>query len=187
MWDDDNGILSVLPTSSLSTLTRCHKGWVQFTHSVVSDSLRPYGLQHARLPCPPPTPGTCSNSCALTWWCHPTISSSVVPFFSCSQSFPASGSFSRSQFFSSGAQSTGISALASVLPMNIQDWFPLGWTGWVSLQSKGLKNLLQHHSSKASIFWHPDFFIVQLSHPYTTTGKTITLTRWIFVGNVSAF
>ena len=111
---------------------------VQFSCSVVSDSLWPCGLQHARLPCPSPTPGACSNSCPLSWWCHPAISSSVIPFSARLQSFPASGSFQMSQFFTSGGQSIGISASASVLPMNIEDWFPLGWTGWISLQSKGL-------------------------------------------------
>ena len=105
--------------------------------------------------------------------------------FSCLQSFPASDSFLVSQFFTSDGQSIGVSASASVFLMNIQDWFPLGWTGWISLQSKGLfKSLLQHHSSKASILWHSGFFIVQLSHPYMTTGKTIALTRWTFVGKV---
>ena len=108
---------------------------VQFSPSVVSDALQPHGLQHTRPPCPSPTPGACSDSCPSSRWCHPTISSSVVPFSSCLQSFPASGSFPVSQFFASGGQSTGASA--SVLPMNIQDWFPLGWTGWISLQSKG--------------------------------------------------
>ena len=124
---------------------------VQFSHSVVSDSLRAHGLQPTRPPCPSPTPGIYSNSCPLSWWCHPTISSSVVPFSSCLQSFPASGSFQISQFFTSDGQSIRVSASTSVLPMNIQDWFPLGWTGWIFLQSKGLKSLLQHHSSKASI------------------------------------
>ena len=115
---------------------------VQFSHSVMSDSLRPHGLQHTRLPCPSLTPGACSNSCALSWWCHPTISSSVIPFSSCLQFFPASGSFQMSQLFASGGQSIGISASASVLPMNIQDWFPLGWTDWISLQSKGLSRVI---------------------------------------------
>ena len=114
---------------------------VQFSHSVVSDSLWPHELQHARHPCPSPTPGVHSNSCPLSQWCHPTISSSVVPFSSHLQSFPASGSFQMSQFFTSGGQSFGVSALASVLPVNIQDWSPLGWTGWMSLQSKGLSNI----------------------------------------------
>ena len=103
---------------------------VQFSHSVMSDSLQPHGLKHARLPCPSPTLRACSNSCPLSRWCHPTISSSVIPFFSCLQSFPASGSFQMSQLFPSGGQSIGVSASASVLPMNTQDWFPLGWTGW---------------------------------------------------------
>ena len=114
---------------------------VQFSRSVVSDSLRPHGLQHARPLCPSPTPGVYSNSCPLSLWCHPAISSSVVPFSSHLQSSPASGSFPMSQFFSSGGQSFGVSASASVLPMNIQDWFPLGWTGWISLQSKGLSRV----------------------------------------------
>ena len=111
---------------------------VQFSWSAVSDSLQPHGLQHDRPPCPSPTPGVYSNSCTLSWWCHPTSSSSVVPFSSCPQSFPASGSFQMSHFFTSGGQSIGVSASASVLPMNIQDWFPLGWTGLISLQPKGL-------------------------------------------------
>ena len=136
---------------------------IQFSHSVVSDSLRPHEPQHARLPCPSPTPGAYAYSCPLSRWCHPTISSSVTPFSSCLQSFPASGSFPMSQFFTSGGQSIGVSASASVLPMIIQDWFSLEWTGWISLQSQGL---LQHHSSKASILWCSAFFIVQLSHPY---------------------
>ena len=158
---------------------------VQFSCSVMSNSLWPHGLQHARPPCPLSTPGIYSNSCPLSQWCHPAISSSVVPFFSCLQSFAASGSFPRSQFFTSGGQTIGVSASASVLPMNIQDWFPLGWTGWISLQSKGQsKSLLQHHSSKASILLSSAFFIVQLSHPYMTTGKTIALTRQTFVGKV---
>ena len=114
---------------------------LQFSHSVVSNSLRPHGLQHARPPCPSPTPGVYSNSCPLNWWCYPTISSSVIPFSSCFQSFPESGAFPRSQFFTSGGQSTGVSALASILPMNIQDWFPLGLTAFISLQSKGLSRV----------------------------------------------
>ena len=113
-----------------------HFSSVQFSRSVVSNSLRPHGLKHARSPCPP-TPRVYSYSCPLSWWCHPTISSFVVPFSSCLQSFPASGSFPVSQFFASGGQSIGVSASASVLPVNIQDWFPLGWTGWISLLSKG--------------------------------------------------
>ena len=150
----------------------------------MSDSLQPHELQHARLPCLSPTPRVHSNPCPLSRWCHLTISSSVVPF-SGPQSFPASGSFQMSQFFASGGLSIGVSASTSVLPMNTQDWSPLGWTGWISLQSKGLsKSLLQHHSSKASILQRSAFFIVQLSPPYLTTGKTIALTRWTFVGKV---
>ena len=110
---------------------------VQFSHSVMSDSLQPHGLQHARTPCPSSTPRAYSNSCPLSWWCHPTISFSVVPFSSRLQSFLASGSFQMSQLFASGGQSIGVSASASDLPKNTQDWSPLGWTGWISLQSKG--------------------------------------------------
>ena len=163
--------------------------YLQFSSvAVMSDSLRPLESQHAKPPCPSPTPRVYSNSCPSSQWCHPAISSSVIPF-SCPQSVPASGSFPTSQLFASGGQSIGVSASASVLPVNTQDWFPLGWTGWISLQSKdglagSLKSLLQHHSSKASIFWHSAFFTVQLSHPYMTNGKTIALTRWTFIGKV---
>ena len=152
----------------------------------MSDSLQPHGLQHTRPPCPSPTPGVHPNPCPLRWWCHPTISSSVVPFSSCLRSFPASGSSQMSQLFTSSGQSIGVSASTSVLPMNTQDWSPLGWTGWISLQSKGLSSLLQHHSSKASILQCSAFFIVQLSHPFMPTGKTIALTRWTFVGSFNA-
>ena len=117
---------------------------VPLCRSVTSNSLGPHGLQHARLPCPLPTPGACSNSCPSSQWCHPTNSSSVIPFSSCLQSFPASGSFQMSQFFASGGQSIGASASASVLPMNIKHWFPLGWTGWISLQSKGLSRVFSN-------------------------------------------
>ena len=141
-----------------------------FSHSVVSDSSWPHELQHARLPCPSPSPRVCSNSGTLNQWCHPIISSSVI-CFSCLQSFPASGSFPMSWLLPSGGQSIGASA--SVLPMNVQDWFPLGLTGLISLQSKGLSSLLQHHSPKASILQHSAFFIVQHSPPYMTTGKTL--------------
>ena len=118
--------------------------WVQFSHSVMSDSLRPHGLQHTKLPCLSPTPRACSNSCPSSWWCHPTISSSIIPFSSCLQSFPASGSFPISQFFESGSQSIGASASASVLLKNIQDWFLLGLTGLISLQPKGLSRLFSN-------------------------------------------
>ena len=123
----------------------------------------------------------------MSRWCHPTISSSVIPFSSCLQSFPASGSFQMSLLLISGGQSIGVSASASVLPMNIQDWFPLGWTGWISLQFKGLSRVFSkilNHSSKASILQCSAFFIVPFSHPYMTTGNTIALIRWTFVGKV---
>ena len=135
--------------------------WVQFSHLVMSDSLLPHGLQQARSPCSSPTPGVYSNSSRLSWWCHPTISSSVVPFSSHLQSFPASRSFQMSQFFASDGQSIGVSASTSVLPMNIQDWFPLGWTGWISLQSKALSRVFsnttvqKHHSSVLSSLYSP--------------------------------
>ena len=161
--------------------------WVQFsqvTFSVVSDSLWPHGLQHARPPYLSPTPRVYSNSCPLSRWCHPTISSSVVPFTSHIQSFPALGSYQMSQLFESGGWIIGISASASVLPMNSglisfrMDWLDL-------LPDEGiLKSSLQHHNSKASVLWISAFVIVQLSHPYVTTGKTIALTRWNFVGKV---
>ena len=131
---------------------------VQFSCSVMSDSLWPHELQHARPPCPSPTPGVHPNSCPLSQWCHLTISSSVVPFSSCPQSFPASGSFQMSQLFASGCQSTGVSASTSVLPMNTQDWSPLGWTGWISWQSKGLSRLF----SNTTVQKH-QFFSTQLS------------------------
>ena len=121
-----------------------HTCSVQFSCSVMSDSLWPHGLQHTSLPCPSPTPGAYSNWCPLSWWYHPTISSSVVPFSSSLQSFPASGSFQVSQFLASGGQSIGVSASASILLMNFQDWFPLGWTGWISLQSMGLSRVFSN-------------------------------------------
>ena len=114
---------------------------VQFSCSVVSNSLRPHESQHSRPPCPSPTPGVHSDSRPSSWWCHPAISSSVIPFSSCPQSLPASGSFPMSQLFTWGGQSTGVSALASVLPKNTQDWSPSEWTGWISLQSKGLSRV----------------------------------------------
>ena len=157
---------------------------VQFSCSVMSNSLKPHGLQHTRLPCPSPTLKACSNSCPLSWWCHPTISSSVIPFSSCLQSFPASGSFPMSQLFTSGGSSIGVSASESALPMNIQDYFLYNWLTWSSCSPRNLKSLLQHHSSKASVLQYSAVFIVQLWHSYMTTGKTITLTGWTFVGKV---
>ena len=126
------------PTNTWMKILLCHRLIVQFSCSVVSNSLWPREPQHARPPCPSPTPGVHPNPCPLSRWRHPAISSSVVPFSSCPQSFPASGSFQMSQLFASGGQSIGVSASTSVLPMNTQDWSPLGWTGWISLQSKGL-------------------------------------------------
>ena len=151
----------------------------------MSDILWPHEPQHTRAPCPSPPPGVHPTPCPSSQWCHPTISSSVVPFSSHLPSFPASGSFQMSQFFTSGGQSIGVSASASVLPMNIQDSFPLWLTGWVSLQSKGLWRVFSNTTStKASILQCSAFFIVQLSHPYMTIGKTIAITRWTFVGKV---
>ena len=131
---------------------------VQFSCSVVPDSLLPREPQHSRPPCPSPTPGVRPNPCPLSRWCHPTILSSVIPFYSCPQSFPASGPFPMSQLFASGGQSIGVSASASVLPMNTQDWSPLEWTGWISLQSKGLSRVF----SNTTIQKH-QFFSTQLS------------------------
>ena len=140
---------------------------VQFSCSLVSNSSQPHESQHARPPCPSPTPGVYSNSCPLSQWCHPAISSSIVPYSSCPQSLPASGSFPMSQLYAWGGQSIGVSASASVLPVNTQDWFPLGWTGWISLQSKGLSRVF----SNTTVQKH-QFFGAQLSsqsNSYTHT------------------
>ena len=156
-------------------------------HSSVTQScltLPPHESQHARSSCQSPTPGVYPNPCPSSRWCHPATSSSVIPFSSCSQSFWALGSFPMSPLFTWGGQSIRVSGSTSVLKMNIQDWSPLGWTGWIFLHSKRLSSLLQHNSSKASIFWHSTVFTVQLSHPYMTTGKTIALTRQTFGGKV---
>ena len=157
---------------------------VQFSCSVVSDSLRLREPQHARPPCPSPTPGVHRNPCPLSQWCHPTISSSVIPFSSCLQSFPASGSFPMSQLFASGGQSIGVLASTSVLPVNSQDWSPLGWTGWISLQFKGLSRVFSNTTVQKHQFFGSAFFTVQLSHPYMTNGKPIALTRRTFVVKV---
>ena len=167
----------------ISKRARAGQRWAdlsfQFSCSVVSDYLQPLGLQHPRFPCPSPTPRAYSNSCPSHRWCHPTISSSVIPFSSCLQSFPASGTFPMSRFFTSGGLSIGVSASALALSMNIQGWFPLGLIDPFDLLAvQGtLKSLLQHHSSKASILRSSAFFTVQVSHPYMTTGKNIALTR----------
>ena len=138
---------------------------VQFSYSVVSDSLRPHGLQHNRPPCPSPTAKACSNSCPWSQWRLPTISSSVVPLSSCLQSFPVSGSFPMSQYFTSGGQSIGASA--SVLPMNIQDWFPLEWTGWISLQSKKLTRVFSNNIVRKHQFFGAQLSLWSNSHIHT--------------------
>ena len=151
----------------------------------MSNSSQLHGLQHTRPPCWSPTPRVHANSCPLSQWCHPTISSSVVPFSSRLQSFLASGSIPMSQFFTSGSQSIGVSTSTSVLTMDIQDWFPLGWTSLDLLAvQETLKSLIPHHSSKASSLQCSAFLIVQLSHPYMTAGKTTALTRQTFVSKV---
>ena len=158
---------------------------VLFSRSVVSNSLRPHRLQHNRLPCPSPTPRACSNSCPLSQWCHPTISTSVIPFSSCLQSFPVSGSFLMSWIFASGGQEYW-SFSFNISPFNEYSGlisFRMDWLDLLAVQGT-LNSLLQHHSSKASILWHSAFFTVQLSHPYMTTGKTIALNRRTFVGKV---
>ena len=145
--------------------------WLEQLSSIQSLShvqlLRPHGLQHARHPCPSSSPGACSNSCPLSLWCHPKISSSVIPFSSRLQSFPASGSFLMSQLFASGGQSIGASASASVLPMNIQDWFPLGWTSLISLQSKGLSRVLSNTIVQKHRFFGSQFSLWSNSYIHT--------------------
>ena len=168
----------------LSSLGMAAEWWVQFSHSVVSHSLWPHGLQHARLPCPSPTPRACSDSCPLSQWCHPTISSSVIPF-SHLQSFPASGSFPVSQFLTSDGQSIGVSASTSVLPMNIQDWFPLELTGGISLQSKGLSRVFSNTTVQKRQFFSTQLSLWSDSHIHNDYWKKkIALTRWTFVGKV---
>ena len=152
----------------------------------MSDSLRPNGLQHTRLPCPSPTPGAYSNSWPLSWWCHPTISPSVVPFSSHLQSFPASWSFPMSQFFTSDGQSIQVSASASVLPMNIEDWSALGLTGWISLQSKGLSGIFSNTTDQKHQFFCAQLSLWSNSHPYMITGKTIAFNRQTFVSKITS-
>ena len=181
--------------TSISLVSICHidhysykQHSVHFSRSVVSDSLWPHGLQHIRSLCPLPTAGVYSNPRPLSRWCHPNISSSVVPISSCPQSFSASGSFQMSQLFTSGEQNIGVSASTSFLPMNTQDWSPLGWTGWSPCSPRDSQESSPIHSSKALILLyrkkHQSFFIVQLSHPYMTSGKTIALTRRTFLDKV---
>ena len=178
----------VIPNSvflTLFNLTELLTDGVQFSRSVVSGSKQPYGWQHARLPCPSPTPGACSNSCPLSHWCHPTISSSVIPFSSHLQSFPASGSFpSESVLLIRWPQHWSFSF--SISPSNEYSGlisFRMDWLDLLSVQGT-LKSLHQHHSSKASILLRSAFFMIQLSHPYASTGKTLALTRLTFVGKV---
>ena len=158
-----------------------------FSGWVMSDSVI-HRLQHVRLPWPSLFPGACSNSCPLNRWCHPTISSSVIPFSSCLQSFPASRSFPMSQFLASDGQSVGVSASASVFPMTLQGWFPLELVGTNSLLAS-LLIFFHHHSLEVSVFWHSAFFIVQLSLPYMTTGEIIVLTihHFCWQSEVSGF
>ena len=140
---------------------------VQFSCSIVFNSLQPHGLQHARPPCPSPTPRACSNSCLLSWWCHPTVSSSVIPFSSCPQSLPVSESFPMSQLFAWGGQSTGVSALASFLPKNTQGWSPSEWTGWISLQSKGLSRVFSNTTVQKHQFFSTQPSSQSTSHIHT--------------------
>ena len=152
---------SLFPTHSSAFII---DGFSSVTQSCLT--LQSHGLKHARLPCPSPTFGACSNSCPLSWWCHPTISSSVIPFSSCLQYFPASGSFQMSQFFSSGGQSIGVSASASVLPKNTQDW-SLEWTGWISLQSKGLSRVFSNTTVQKYQFFDIQLSLWSNSHIHT--------------------
>ena len=150
----------------LISLIDLYKLSVQFSCSVTSSSLQHRGLRHARPPCPSPTPRVYSNSCSLSQWCHPTISSFVIPFF-CLQSFPASGSFQMSYFFTSGGQSIGVSASTSVLPMNTQGWSPLRWTGWISLQSKGLSRVFSNTTAQKHQFFSTQLSLESNSHIHT--------------------
>ena len=161
--------------SYILKLKMCSLYSVQFSCSVVSNSLWPHGLQHARPPCPSPTPGLHSNSCPLSRWCHPTISSSVIPFSSHFQFYPASGSFHMSEFFAWGDQSIGVSASASVLPMNIQDWFPLGWTGWISVQCKGLSRVFSNTTVQKHQFLSAQLSLYSNSHIHTWYWKNHSL------------
>ena len=140
---------------------------VQFSRSVVSDPLRPHEPQYARPPCASPTPGVHPNPCPSSWWCHPTILSFVIPFSSCPQSFPASGFFQMSQFFTSGGQSIEVSSSTSVLPMNTQDWSPLGWTGWISLQPKGLSRVFSNTTVQKHQFFGAQLSSQSNSHIHT--------------------
>ena len=167
--------------SSFNGHLGCFHVLLLFSLSVVSDSLWLHGLQDARLPCPS---SGCSNSCPSSQWCLPTVLSSVIPFSSCFQSFPASGSFPTSQFFPSGGRGIGASALASLIPMNIQGWCPLGLTGWIFLQSRELSRVFSNTTVQKHNFFGAQLSLRPNSHIHTYTGKTIALTIWTFVGKV---
>ena len=171
---------------SIRVLKRPQVSSIQFSSSVTTNSLWPHEPQHSRLPCPSPTHGVLPNPCPVSWWCNPTISSSVVPFSSCPQSFPESGSFPMSQLFASGSQSIGVSASTSVLPMNNSglNSFRMDWLDLLAVQ-RTLKSLLEHHSSKGSILQHSVFFRVKITTIHDT-GKTTALTRWTFSDKVMA-
>ena len=173
---DVKDLLICLSTICISSLGKCLPRFFQFSHSVESGSLRPHGLQHTRPPCPSPTPTVYPNSCPLSWWCHPTISSSVIPFSSHLQSFPASGSFPMSWLFTSGGQSIEVSASTSVLPMNTQDWSPLGWTGWIFSQPKGLAK-----SSPTPQFKSINSAALSFPHspPFTSIHDYCPLLKWL--------
>ena len=159
-WNSYVKVGSVPLTHYDPTVQHCWaKNSVQFSRSVMSNYLRPHGLQHARLPCPSPTPGVYPNSCPLSWWCHPTISSSVVPFSSCLQSSPASGSFPMSRLFTWGGQSIGVSPSTSALPMNTQNWSTLGWTAWISLQSTSLSRVFSNTTVQKHQFFGTQLFL----------------------------
>ena len=158
---------SIVPCPVLTVASCPQFSSVQFSRSVVSDSLQPHESHHARPPCSSPIPGVHSDSRPYSWWCHPAISSSVIPFSSCPQSLPALGSFPMSQLFAWGGQSTGVSALASVLPMNTQDWSPLGWAGWTSLQSKGLSRVFSNTTVQKHQFFGAQLSLWSNSHIHT--------------------
>ena len=162
-----NGCAFFLGSKSVFITDILYQFTVQISRSIMSDSLRPHESQPARAPCSSPTPGLYPNSCSSSWWCHPAISSSVVPFSSCPQSLPASGSFPMNQLFTWGGQSIGVSASASGLPMNTQDWSPLGWTGWISLQSKGLSRVFSNTTDQKHQFFGAQLSSQSNSHIHT--------------------
>ena len=185
LWMSTAEVLSLSPTArGYGHFSKNSISISQFIRSVVSDSLRPHESQHARPPCPSPTLGVYPNPCTSGRWCHPAISSSVVPFSSCPQCLPASGSFPVSQLFTWGGQSTGVSALASFLPKKSQGWSPSEWTGWISLQSKGLSRVFSNTAVQKHQFFRAQLSSQSNSHPYMTTGKTIALTKRTFIGKV---